>query len=78
MMQVELEVDLGHGIIVAPAGLLGYEKSEFVVDDLGTTLFVDVSELQVHLRLHDHFMGKQSLTLSVCLLKRKSRNVVKC
>ncbi|KAH8828053.1 hypothetical protein DL96DRAFT_1601498 [Flagelloscypha sp. PMI_526] len=47
--KIELEVDLGHGII-------SYEKSEVVVDDLGTTLFVDVSELQVHLRLHDHFM----------------------
>lgn len=57
-MQVELEVDLSHGAVIAPAGLLGYEnRTEDGVNDLGTSLFLDLPELQVHLRLHDYFMG---------------------
>ncbi|KAJ7647262.1 hypothetical protein FB45DRAFT_987066 [Roridomyces roridus] len=70
MLQVELEVDLQGGLMVIPAGLPGYEKSDLgSINDplpnpgIGSCLLLDIPELQVHFRLHDYFM-ELSLNIS--------------
>ncbi|KAJ7287460.1 hypothetical protein C8J57DRAFT_1431026 [Mycena rebaudengoi] len=61
MLEVDLDVDLQNGLMVIPAGLPGYERSNPLGSDshstgIGACLLLDIPELQVHLRLHDFFM----------------------
>lgn len=65
MLEVDLDVDLQNGLMVIPAGLPGYERSNPLGSDshstgIGACLLLDIPELQVHLRLHDFFMGTSS------------------
>lgn len=62
MMQVELSVLLEDGLLVMPAGIVGYERSCTGAKDdddagIGAALVLTIPEIQVHLRLHDYFMG---------------------
>ncbi|KAI0035556.1 hypothetical protein K488DRAFT_82999 [Vararia minispora EC-137] len=62
MLQVELDVTLDKGIVILPAGLLGYRNSDEThgnVDseaDLGDCTVFSLSELQVGLMIHDFGM----------------------
>ena len=61
MLQVTLTVDVTAGTTILPAGLLGHEPasegSKSIGHGIGACLVLSVPELQMHLRLHDHFMG---------------------
>jgi len=61
MLQVTLAVEVSGGIIVVPAGLPGYESvSDWDTPGehgIGPCLLLHVPEVQMHLRLHDYFMG---------------------
>lgn len=61
MLQVALTVDASTGTVVVPAGLPGYESvSDWDTPGehgIGPCLLLHVPELQLHLRLHDYFMG---------------------
>ena len=48
-----------NGLAAIPAGLTGYEKErpDETGVDAGQCVLLDIPDLQLHLRLHDHFMG---------------------
>lgn len=48
-----------NGLAVLPAGLTGYEKecTDETGIDVGQCVLLDIPDLQLHLRLHDYFMG---------------------
>ncbi|KAH7927135.1 hypothetical protein BV22DRAFT_1193843 [Leucogyrophana mollusca] len=59
MLQVEIALVLQQGSIALPAGLPGYEKriaGGERVDDIGASVILALSELQLDFRLHDYFM----------------------
>ncbi|KIL66260.1 hypothetical protein M378DRAFT_192008 [Amanita muscaria Koide BX008] len=60
MLQVTLAVDVTTGTIIIPAGLPGHESAsdwdKAGGHGIGACLSVSVPELQLYLRLHDHFM----------------------
>lgn len=63
MLQVELVLMVQHGSLLFSAGLPGFEKHAIMATekDIGTSLYLAFPELQLDLRLHDYFMGKQQL-----------------
>jgi hypothetical protein len=66
-------------MLVLPAGLPGYEKSDYgrINDNIGPCVMVTLTELQIQLRLHDYFMGNQYSPFSSILepLTKECRNV---
>ncbi|EPQ57267.1 hypothetical protein GLOTRDRAFT_137631 [Gloeophyllum trabeum ATCC 11539] len=62
MLQVQLQLGIDRGIIVAPAGLPGYERYDFDAPrggtggGLGSCVVLTIPTLQVQLRTHDYFM----------------------
>ena len=61
--QFTLSLILENGLLALPAGLPGYEKrfakngDEEGSPDIGSCAVCTVPGLQLHLRLHDYFMG---------------------
>ncbi|KAI0342100.1 hypothetical protein BDW22DRAFT_1358216 [Trametopsis cervina] len=58
-LQVELGLSLNKGLIVAPAGLRGYEvdaKGTADSNDIGRCTMLSLPELQLQLRSHDYYM----------------------
>lgn len=68
MLQVELLLVAEQALVTLPAGLLAYRtssqkvKGDDVEDDTGACLMLHIPEIQLHLRLHDFFMGKRKCT----------------
>jgi hypothetical protein len=61
-MEVDLSVSVINGLVVAPCGLLGYEKT--CIDEnlepaknIGPCVCLSLPQLQVTCRVHDYFMG---------------------
>lgn len=75
MLQVEMYLDIQHALVMMPAGFLSHSTTSptslssmgTFVDDTGTCLLLHVSQLQLHLRLHDFFMGTRILSFLVIL-----------
>ncbi|KAG6841879.1 hypothetical protein C0991_005609 [Blastosporella zonata] len=64
MLQSEIQVFLDNGTIIMPAGLPGYSMScERNGGGVGDCLVVSLPDLQLQLRMHDHYM-EMSLNLS--------------
>lgn len=66
MLQVEMYLDIQHALVTLPAGFLGYTTAPSpdgsTQDDAGACLLLRVSQIQLHLRLHDFFMGTLQFT----------------
>lgn len=63
-LQVEITVAVENELVLLPAGLAGYETSNFDrgSDDLGvgTCVLFSMSAIQLHFRMNDYFMGNQN------------------
>ncbi|KAK0212569.1 hypothetical protein DFS33DRAFT_1370154 [Desarmillaria ectypa] len=63
MLHVDIVVRMDHGCVILPAGLPGYDRSCTTQDGsdevrIGPCLVLNISELQLQLRMHDYFMGQ--------------------
>jgi len=69
VFHLELGVSLTNALVVAPAGLPGYETSDDsrADDNIGPCVMMTFPELQVHLRLHDYYMGNEHALLNPTL-----------
>lgn len=70
MLQVEIGLDLQHGLLILPAGLPGYApaRSKALKETgVGPCVMLDIPELQLHFRMHDFYMGKQISCSQVAL-----------
>ncbi|TFK54421.1 hypothetical protein OE88DRAFT_1676060 [Heliocybe sulcata] len=78
MLQVELQLGVDRGTIVAPAGLPGYESCTSATDTfsqgrgLGSCVVFDIPSLQVQLRTHDFFM-EMSMNVDVVMGRVEDR-----
>ena len=75
MLQVEMYLNIQHALITMPAGFLSHSTAnptssssiETSVDGTGACLLLHVSQLQLHIRLHDFFMGTWILSFATIL-----------
>lgn len=75
MLQVEMYLDIQHALVTMPAGFLSHSTASptsspsmgTVVNDAGACLLLHVPQLQLHLRLHDFFMGTRIRSFSMIL-----------
>jgi hypothetical protein len=62
MLQVEISMNVYRLHALLPASLAGYETMDFNATEdnlpLGASAILAIPELQLHLRLHDYFMGE--------------------
>ena len=65
VLQLELDFSIDDGSLILPAGSPGYEKTQSTLpdDDIGARIAFAIPEVQVHLRSHDYFMGKFSVSV---------------
>lgn len=65
MLEVLMQVEVDHGLMILPAGLPGYERSPDPHDEdspesgLGACVVLSIPGLRVQLRTHEYFMGLQ-------------------
>jgi hypothetical protein len=71
MLQVEVALNVARCTILVPTSLLGTQAVSFgtqkLLDDTtgsGTCLVLAIPEIQLQLRLHDHYMGMSLITAS--------------
>lgn len=63
MLEVVMQVEVDHGLLVLPAGLPGFERSPDFSDrdsaesGIGACVLLSIPGLRVQLRTHEYFMG---------------------
>ena len=71
-----MKLVIEHASIIFPTGLPGYESYKWEENQvgIGSCVVVKVPTVQLHLRLHDYFMGKSSAIASSYVYLLPKRN----
>jgi len=81
MLQVEISASVRNGQMMLPAGLPGYETSDPAQNPapgdmgVGACLILAIPEFQLHVRLHDYYMGTINQYSRLYATDHKIRNV---